>query len=209
MTRLTRIVVGFVLLELIAVAAGVPAARWPAISAALSGGGALLRLDTVRLVMTSASPLILLAAWLVFERRLASPSSRPSNPHKGYAEAGLLTVAFFLMIYQGWFASHLGQGFPAHASRELMLRAGTIFAGMVMAIQGNFSSKTPAPEGAGVLASAAWTTAKLRSGWVMSLGGLAIAVCAVVLPWGQLLPTFLLLGVATVTYVALQQRKLT
>lgn len=144
----------------------------------------------------------------MFERRLVSPSYRRSPTHRGYAEAGLLTIAFFLVAYQGWFASHLGQGLPGYASRELMLRGGAIFAGMVMAIQGNFSAKAPAPEGDGAPDPATWTRVKSRSGWVMSLGGLVVAICAIALPLAQMLPVFVLLGVATIIYVVIQQRGL-
>jgi hypothetical protein len=118
MSRLTRLVLAAVLIELFVVALLVPVMQWDAISENLSGLPGVRRLDTVRLIITFVAPFVLAAAWAVIARRLGASDVRLSPPHRGYAEAGLLTVAFFLMAYQGWFASHLGENHIAHASRE-------------------------------------------------------------------------------------------
>jgi hypothetical protein len=199
-------VLAAVLVELAVVAIITPLTRWNAISANLSGVMGVRRLDTVRLIVTFIAPIVLAVAWAAFAKRLRSAAPAFSSPHRGYAEAGILTTAFFLMAYQGWFASHLGLSEVAHASRELMLRAGTIFAGMVMAIQGNFTCKAPAPSGPGAPDPAAWTQVKSRSGWTLSLAGITIAVCAIVLPLDPLVAALVLLGLSAIGYVAVQNQ---
>ena len=208
MSRLARLVLAAVLIELCVVALLVPVMQWDAISENLSSSPGVRRLDTVRLIITFVAPFVLAAAWAVIARRLGASDVRLSPPHRGYAEAGLLTVAFFLMAYQGWFASHLGENHIAHASREHMLRAVAIFAGMVMAIQGNFASKTPAPTGPRAPDPAAWTKVKSRTGWALSLAGVTIAVCAMILPIKDLFAPFVLVGLAAIAYAALQNRAL-
>ncbi|CAN7153337.1 hypothetical protein [Caulobacter sp. LjRoot300] len=208
MSKLTRLVLAALLVELVVAAIFVPSMRWEVISENLSGAAGARRLDTVRLAITLAAPLVLAAAWMAMERRLRASDTTLSPPHRGYAEAGLLTAAFFLMAYQGWFANHLGESTVAHAGQEHMLRAGTIFAGLVMAIHGNFAAKTPAPTGPRAPDPAVWTKVKSRSGWVLSLAGLMIAVCAIVLPPPALLFPFALVAVSAITYAAVQNRAL-
>jgi hypothetical protein len=208
MSRLTNLVLAALLIELFVVATLVPFVQWGAISENLSGSLGVRRLDTVRLIITFAAPLALAAAWAATARRLKASDVRLSPPHRSYAEAGLLTVAFFLMAYQGWFASHLGENHIAHASREHMLRAATIFAGMVMAIQGNFASKTPAPTGPRAPDPAVWTKVKSRTGWAFSLAGVTIALGAMVLPLNSLFAPFVLAGLSALVYAAVQSRAL-
>jgi hypothetical protein len=208
MSRLTRLILAALLIALFVVAILVPFLRWDAISENLSGSSGVRRLDMVRLIVTVVAPLALSAAWAATARRLKASDVRLSPPHRGYAEAGILTVAFFLMAYQGWFASHLGENHIAHASREHMLRAGAIFAGMVMAIQGNFASKTPAPTGPRAPDPAAWTKVKSRTGWAFSLAGVTIAVGAMVLPLEDLLAPFVFVGLSAMVYAAVQNRAL-
>jgi hypothetical protein len=208
MSKVTRLVLTALLVELAIAAIFVPSMRWDIISENLSGATGARRLDIVRLVITLAAPLVLAAAWITMERRLRASDTTLSPPHRGYAEAGLLTAAFFLMAYQGWFASHLGETTVAHAGQEHMLRAGAIFAGLVMAIHGNFAAKTPAPTGPRAPDPAIWTKVKSRSGWVMSLAGLTIAVCGIVLPPPSLLFPFALVAASAIIYAAVQNRAL-
>ena len=208
MSRMTRLVLAAVFVELIAVAIIVPATRWDAISVNLSAAAGARRLDTVRLIITFVPPLVLALSAALTARRLKSSAPRLSSPHRGYAEAGILVAAFFLMAYQGWFAAHLGEGQVAHASRDFMLRAGAIFAGMVMEVQGNFTAKAPSPSGLRAPDPATWTRVKSRSGWIMSLTGVVIAVSAISLPLQLLLEVFMLLGASAIAYVVIQNLRL-
>jgi hypothetical protein len=203
MTKMTRLVLAFVLIELTAVAACVPLMRWGAIANNLSSGVGVRRLETVRLLMTIVAPLTLLAARWAASRRISSVSPTLSSTQRGYGEAGILTAAFFLIAYQGWFASHLGSA-RVEIDRDLMVRAGAIFAGMVMAVQGNFSSKTPAPTGLRAPDPDSWRKVKARSGWTMAVAGVAIAVGAIAFPTEILFGWFCLVGLATFCYVTLQ-----
>jgi len=206
--RLTKLVLAAVFVELIAVAIIVPSTQWDAISVNLSAATGARRLDTVRLIITFVAPLVLALSGALTARRLKSSAPSLSSPHRGYAEAGILVAAFFLMAYQGWFAAHLGESQIAHASRELMLRAGTIFAGMVMAVQGNFTAKVPFPSGLRAPDPATWTRVKSRSGWIMSLAGVVIAVSAIAMPLQPLFEVFMLLGTSTIGYVVIQNFRL-
>jgi hypothetical protein len=205
---MTRLVLAIVLMELLAVSVCVPLMRWGAIAINLSSGGGLRRLDTVRLLMTFVAPLALLAAGVAASRRLSSVSPTVSSAQRGYGEAGILTAAFFLIAYQGWFASHLGSAEVGQIDHNMMLRAGTIFAGMVMAVQGNFSSKTPAPTGLRAPNPDSWRKAKARSGWTMAVAGVAIAVGAIAFPTQTLFGWFCLIGLSTFCYVALQHLRI-
>ena len=208
MSKMTKLVLGAIFVELIAVAMIVPSTRWGAISVNLSAATGARRLDTVRLIVTFIAPLVLALSGVLTARRLKSPAPSLSSPHRGYAEAGILVAAFFLMAYQGWFAAHLGESQIAHASREFMLRAGTIFASMVMAIQGNFTAKVPFPSGPRAPDPATWTRVKSRSGWVMSLAGVVIAVSAIALPLHLLLEVFVILAASTIGFVVVQNLRL-
>lgn len=208
MSKMTKLVLAAVFVELIAVAIIVPSTRWGAISANLSAATGARRLDTVRLIITFGAPLVLVLGGALVAVRLRSTAPSLSSPHRGYAEAGILVAAFFLIAYQGWFAVHLGDGQVAHASRELMLRAGTIFAGMVMAIQGNFAAKAPSPSGVRAPDPATWARVKSRSGWLMALTGVVIAVSAIALPLQTVLEVFVVLGASTIGYVVIQNLRL-
>jgi hypothetical protein len=72
-----------------------------------------------------------------------------------------------------------------------MLRLSTIFAGLLVAVQGNFLAKAAPPTGERAPDPAAWTRAMLRIGWVNAAIGLALAACAVGLPIRMLFPVFL------------------
>jgi hypothetical protein len=206
-SKTTRLVLAAVLVELIAAAIIIPSIRWSAISTDLSGASFARRADIFGLIVAFAAPLALAGAWAVFEKRLSAAPSL-SSPHRGYAEGGILAAAFFLMAYQGWFASHLGQSEVAPASGELALRAATIFAGMVWAVHGNFAAKTPAPSGLGAPDPVVWMRVKSRTGWIMVLAGVAVAVCAIILPFKPLGAVFILVGLSVMGSLAVQRRAL-
>ncbi|HEY5411170.1 MAG TPA: hypothetical protein VIJ94_10635 [Caulobacteraceae bacterium] len=207
MSKLTRLILAAALLELIAVALVFPFLRWGVISENLSGVTDARRLDTIRLFVTFAAPFALLALWMVISRRLKAYAN-PSRAHRGYGEASLLVAAFFLMAYQAQFASQLGAGAVRAADPELQARAGAMFCGLLMAIMGNFAAKIPAPAGSPTADPGVWTKVALGYGWTMALGGLTLAVCAIVLPLHVLFPLILIGVLAIVPYAVLVDRAL-
>jgi hypothetical protein len=180
MTRQTQFLLAAILLELMVVAIAVPLMRWDAISAGLAAAASMRRVTLVQLVQTVAPPIELGVVWAIVRRRLSSNSPRLADSHRGYHEAGLLVIAFFLLATQAWFASHLGHGRATGV--EPLARMGTIFAGMVMAIQGNFTAKAPPPTGDRAPDEIAWALAARRCGWVLCILGLALAIGAITLP---------------------------
>lgn len=208
MSKPTALLLAAVILELMLSATSVAFLRWSDVAADLASHTGAHRLDLVRLVIAFGAPIVLAAAMFVLVRWSESETPRRSAAQKGYGEAGVIAAAFFLVAYQAWFVSHLGERQIPHAGREVMLRASAIFAGMLLAVQGNFSAKTPVPSGQRAPDPSSWARVKLRSGWVLSIAGLVVALCAIMLPLGSLLAVLIVVGISVVAFTVAQHRQL-
>lgn len=207
MTRQTKFLLAAILLELLAVAITVPLLRWDAVSAGLAAAPPMRRVTMVQLIETLAPPLGLAMAWRLVGRRMTSTTPRLADSHRGYHEAGLLVIAFFFLATQAWFASHLGHG--RASGIEPLARMAAIFGGMVMAIQGNFTAKAPAPTGERAPDEAAWTRAARRCGWALCVAGLTLAICAITLPIRLVLFSFLAIWLLAMGYLLVHRRAFT
>lgn len=207
MTRQTKFLLAAILLELLAVAIGIPLLRWDTVSAGLAASASMRRVTLVQLVQTVAPPIELGVVWAIVRRRLSSNSPRLADSHRGYHEAGLMVVAFFLMATQAWFASQLGHGRATGV--EPLARMGAIFAGMVMAIQGNFTAKVPPPTGDRAPDEIAWALAARRCGWVLCILGLALALGAITLPMPLVAFSFLATWLLAMGYLLAHRRAFT
>lgn len=206
MTRQTQFVLAVLLMELLSVAVAIPLMRWDAVSAGLAATSLVRRVTLVQLVETVWPPLGLILVWVAGSRRLASTTPRLADNHRGYTEAALLAAGFFLLAMQGWFASHLGHG--RATGFEPVARMAAIFAGLLMATQGNFTAKASPPTGERAPDPASWGRVMRRCGWAQSLAGLAVAIGAVALPPAPMAFVFLAAWLLAMGYLLTQRRAL-
>ncbi len=181
--------------------------KWPL----LAGLGALedpaaRRRVTGQIAVLLLCPLWLGGGWLLASRRLTRGVPTPSLEHVRWLEAGLMAAALMLAAMQAWTARNFIAG--EMIGHGAMIRFVTIFAGALVAVQGNFIGKVGAPRGEGAPKPAVWTRMMLRIGRVMALIGIGIVVAALTLPLRPLFVVTMAAALMLVANSALQRRAL-
>lgn len=151
---------------------------------------------------------IVLAGLIPFmQRQLASTSPRYSDDHRRYAQSAALTWYLFLAAWWAWMAlDAYGLAPPSALDRQTFLRLVLIFAGVGMAVRGNFFGKIRPPMGERAPDPGAWTRGALRTGWMLALMGTAIVVAAIALPMRAMLFVLIPVMVGMISLGVAQRR---
>lgn len=152
-----------------------------------------------------ATPLFLAIALRVTARRLAALKPGISEDNPRHIQATLLILFAFVALCEGWMGllyveARLPQG-------DTFARSAIVFLGVMMAVRGNFYAKLSPPAVDG-LNEAGWTRAALRTGWGSVVVGLALAVCALILPLKILFAVCLGAAVVLIGLGSVQRRAL-
>jgi len=151
-------------------------------------------------------PVMLAATVVIADRKLGSDRPRMAEDHRRYFQIGLGSTFLFALAAQAWTALVFVQQAPA--GPEVFLRLAAIWAGVSMAMRGNFMAKAGPPSGEGAPDRNRWSPAMLRMGWLLVLWGAVLVVCAVALPFRPLFWVYLATAPVLVLAVANYRRAL-
>ena len=177
MNRIVKLILLLLAIETSAGAAGAIAWAW---RAGVIGEGDLRH--QLLPVFLLVFPLI---AWGVLawaSRRLAADRPRLAEDHRRHLQGALVFHMLVLALAQGWLIYGYVDAGPPPLDRESFARLAFILMGVALAVRGNFVAKVSPPTGEGAPDAGAWTRSLLRSGWLMTLAGAAMVVCALALP---------------------------
>jgi hypothetical protein len=198
MTRGFRLVLSVLVIASLVVAVGALGLRWREAGefAAIFSGP-----KPARPILLLAMPVLLTGLLVFIELEMIEEKrAHLSRERRIFINFTLATQFAFLVGIQAWQAAvYLG---PVRPDPEFVVRLLSVFAGLAMAVRGNFLAKLPSPSAdkAGDFARTSRRTAL-----ILVLMGLALASCAAALPMKALLAALAGVFVALLVLTSVQR----